>query len=122
MKRQIIPVIVVLLFTIPFVTHKLAIRSAGQVVGGTDKSQTTEFGEFDHNGTIYGVYGDAATNTITSVTLFWSGVPVYSFSGTYHPTGWPIPHGTNPWVENMTVQETSTSTPFNIASAELQFY
>ena len=81
---------------------------------------TTEFGEFEHNGTVYGVYGDASTNTITSITVFWTGVPVYSWSGTYSSTGWPLPHGSQPYV-SVIVKETSTSTQFSYTGT-LLFY
>jgi hypothetical protein len=69
------------------------------------KNQTLdEFGEFTSGGVAYGVYGDASTETVTLIDFYFTGVPVYSFSGTIR--------GASPYVfANLTVYPTSTSSP-----------
>jgi hypothetical protein len=95
MKKQLLSILVLLIFLVPCSSFK-AVKNAADFKS-IKRPAITELGDFEYSGTIYSVWGDASTGTVTAVK-FLGGGNVYSFSGAYYSTGWPFPHGTQPYL------------------------
>jgi len=96
MKKQFLSILVLLVFLIPISSFKTLKNTSG--FKSIKHPIITELGDFEYSGIVYSVWGDASTGTVTAVKFLGSGLNVYSFSGAYYTTGWPIPHGTQPYI------------------------
>jgi len=112
MKKQLFLLLALSVCVVPLSSFKSSARL--KVSKAVTVCQTTvEFGEFTDGTNVYGVYGDNTTFVITDIDYFWSGDPVYSWSGTYY-----FDHG---WKVNVWVTPYYGATPYHYVGG-LVFY
>jgi len=105
MKKQLISILLVVIFSVPFLSSVKEHRSAPVVTKARSPKPTrVEFGDFQtSNGVVYFVYGDSSTNLVTDI---WysngtTDVQATGVSGSYVAAGWPLPHGANPYLSGV---------------------
>jgi hypothetical protein len=106
MKKQLLSILVLLIFLVPCSSFKAVTNSAD--FRSIKHPTITELGDFEYSGVVYYVLCDASTGAVTAVKFLGSGLNVYSFSGSYYTNGWPLPHGTQPYIH---VSGYGTSSP-----------
>ncbi|MCR8557820.1 hypothetical protein KXD93_09220 [Mucilaginibacter sp. BJC16-A38] len=110
MKKQLLSIFVLLVFLVPISSFKAENNSHSIEI--VKRPTITELGDFEYGGQLYSVYGDASTGTVTAVKFDVGGANVYSFSGSYYTTGWPFPHGTQPYLSVVGYGTSSPSSYF----------
>jgi hypothetical protein len=81
MKKKLLILGTLLVFILPLSSFKVQENVMNTKV--KKRHATIEFGDFVTGGVVYGVYGDAGTNNITSVTELYANVAVNSYTATY---------------------------------------